>query len=276
MINKIKVSLCLIAFLFSSLNAHATDDSERAPDPADVTRVLTSVRVFMGVNSDDNNIAGDIELKLAGSFNKDNNFLTMLEVSGAEKESDPFEDGFDLREIRGRWFQVFGTGNDVMPKVGYSLDVIDRSNDDSELVDNIYAIGGVAKVPVLSNYVMYPNIALVQANLKDEYKKVISGSDDGQGIQLNVFNSVYLSKKGTYLMIIPQYTYLDFDSFKTQDLLVESRFGTPLTDDRSFWFEASYKETFSDIDSDTPAVSDVSFEARDDKRQFRVGVRYFF
>jgi hypothetical protein len=274
--NKLFSKAIITACITSSLYAYAGEPKDNAPDPADVTRVLTSLRVSVGTNSNDNDIVGETELKIGGSFNKDNNFLTLFEVQAAEKDRDPYEDGFDVRQIRGRWFQVFGTALSNIPKVGYSVDVIDRSNDDSESVDNIYALGGIIKVPVLDNWVMYPNIAAVQANLKDEYKSAMQGSDDGKGFQLNLYNSIYLSKSGTYLMISPQYSYLDFDSFTTQDLQLETIFGMPLTDNKRFWFVAKYSETFSDIDSDTPSVTNMSFKANDDKRQFRVGVTYIF
>lgn len=198
----------------------------------------------------------------------------MLSVSGAEKEEDPFEDGFDLREMRARWFQAFGTGVDGLPKAGYSLDYIDRSNDDSDVVDNIIAVGGIVKVPVLSNWVIYPNVAVVQANMKDEYK--YPGTDDGTGVQVNLYNAIYLSKKGTYMMVSPQYSYLDFDGYVTQDLLLETTLGTPISNNRRWWLNFTYKETFSDFDSDSFGLDSKSLYANDDKRQFRAGITYYF
>ncbi|TOR23013.1 hypothetical protein CGG78_23790, partial [Vibrio parahaemolyticus] len=254
--------------------AFADDKKEDAPDPADVTKVVTSLKLSAGTNSNNNDIAFEGELKIGGSFNADNNFLAMLSVSGAEKEEDPFEDGFDLRETRARWFQVFGTGVDGLPKVGYSLDYIDRSNDDSDVVDNIIAVGGIVKVPVLSNWVVYPNVAVVQANMKDEYK--YPGTDNGTGVQVNLYNAIYLSKKGTYMMVSPQYSYLDFDGYVTQDLLLETTLGTPISDNRRWWLNLTYKETFSDFDSDIFGLDSKSLYANDDKRQFRAGVTYYF
>ncbi|HIF9184416.1 TPA: hypothetical protein ACX6RJ_001723 [Photobacterium damselae] len=265
-------SILTVGLLSSSfVFANNKDDT---PDPADVTKVVTSFKLSAGTNSNNNDFALEGELKVGGSFNPDNNFLTMLSVTGAEKEEDSFEDGFDLREIRARWFQVFGTGLVGLPKAGYSLDFIDRSNDDSDVIDNIIAVGGIVKIPVLSNWVMYPNVAVVQANVKDEYK--IAGTDDGIGVQINLYNAIYLSKKGTYMMFNPQYSYLDFDGYVTQDLLLETVFGTPLTDNRRWWFNLTYKETFSDLSSDISSMPDKSMYANDDKRQFRAGVTYYF
>ncbi|EEX92880.1 hypothetical protein VIOR3934_07408 [Vibrio orientalis CIP 102891 = ATCC 33934] len=267
-------ALGIISLGLFSLNVNAKDDTNDAPDPADVTRVISSIKVAAGTNSNDNDFAIETEFKLGGSFNSDNNFLTMISINGANKDSDPYEDGFELREARARWFQVFGTGIGVMPKAGYSLDYIDRSNDDSEVIDNIIAAGAIFKVPVLKNWTVYPNVAAVQANVKDEYK--VPGSDDGVGIQVNIFNSIYLSKKGTYLMVNPQYSYIDFDNYTTQDLLIETILGTPISDNKRWWLNATYKETFSDIDSDNKFISSKSFKANDDKRQFRIGVTYYF
>ncbi len=274
--NIFKLSVFSISVLaMTALNVSANDD---VPDPADVTKVLTALKVSVGTNSNDYDAAVEAELKIGGSFNKNNSFLTMISAQGATKDSAESMDAddFDLREYRARWFQVFGTGMEGMPKAGYSIDYIDHSNDDSDPIDNIVAVGGVVKIPVLSNWVMYPNIAVVQANLKDEYK--INGSDDGKGFQLNIFNSIYLSKKGTYLMINPQYSWLDFDTYTTQDLLIETTFGMPLTESRKWWFSATYKETFSDVSFDNKSIAmpDVSYRVNDDKRQFRIGVTYIF
>ncbi|WP_158134143.1 hypothetical protein [Photobacterium damselae] len=264
----------LAAGLFSSSVVFADTTNDDAPDPADVTKVVTSFKLSAGTNSNNNDFALEGELKIGGSFSPDNSFLTMISATGAEKEEDSFEDGFDLREMRARWFQVFGTGLAGLPKAGYSLDFIDRSNDDSDVIDNIIAVGGIVKVPVLSNWVMYPNIAAVQANVKDEYK--IAGTDDGIGVQVNLYNAIYLSKKGTYMMVSPQYSYLDFDGYTTQDLLLEATLGTPITENRRWWFNLTYKETFSDLSSDISSMPDKSMYANDDKRQFRAGVTYYF
>ncbi|MGR5280958.1 hypothetical protein [Photobacterium damselae] len=264
----------LAAGLLSSSVTFADNKKEDAPDPADVTKVVTSFKLSAGTNSNNNDFALEGELKIGGSFNPDNNFLTMISVTGAEKEEDPFEDGFDLREMRARWFQVFGTGLAGLPKAGYSLDFIDRSNDDSDVIDNIIAVGGIVKIPVLSNWVIYPNVAVVQANVKDEYK--IAGTDDGIGVQVNLYNAIYLSKKGTYMMFSPQYSYLDFDGYVTQDLLLETTLGAPISENRRWWFNLTYKETFSDLSSDISSMPDKSMYANDDKRQFRAGVTYYF
>jgi len=261
----------------ASLNVSAKEDSS-TPDPADVTKVLTALKVQAGTNGKDNNPALEAELKIGGSFNKNNSFLTMISAMGAEKDSDKGkpngEDDFDLREYRMRWFQVFGTGYAAIPKAGYSVDYIDHSNDDTDMIDNIIAVGGIVKVPVLSNWVMYPNLAAVQANVNNDAKN--AGVDDGKGFQVNVFNAIYLSKKGTYLMINPQYSWIDFDAFTTQTLLIETTLGMPLTDSKKWWFNATYKETLSKLDSDTAGLDDESFKSDDDARQFRVGVTYVF
>lgn len=252
-------------------------ESEKAVDPADITRVVTALKVSAGTNSNNNDLAIETELKIGGSFNKGNNFLTMISATVAEKDGAESKGGdeedMDVRELRARWFQVFATGVDWLPKAGYSLDYIDQSNDDSTAVDNIIAAGVIVKVPVLSNWVMYPNIAAVTANVNDVAKS--SGMDDGVGVQLNVFNAIYLSKAGSYMMINPQYSYIDFDNVVTQDLLVETTFGTPITDNKKWWFSATYKETFSDVNPENGKSKD-SFKANDDKRQFRVGVTYYF
>jgi len=256
--------------------AKSTENTD-APDPADITRVVTSLKVSAGTNSNNNDLAIETELKIGGSFNPDNNFLTMISTTVAEKDgaenSGGDEDNMDLRELRARWFQVFATGADWLPKAGYSLDYIDQSNDDSTAVDSIIAAGVIVKIPVMSNWVMYPNLAAVTANVNDAAKS--SGMDDGVGMQLNVFNAIYLNKKGSYMMINPQYSYIDFDNVVTQDLLVETTLGTPISDNKRWWLSATYKETFSDVNPEN-APSKNSFRANDDKRQFRVGVTYYF
>ncbi|TON18050.1 hypothetical protein CGH62_26070, partial [Vibrio parahaemolyticus] len=73
-----------------------------------------------------------------------------------------------------------------------------------------------------------------------------------------------------------QYSYLDFDGYVTQDLLLETTLGTPISDNRRWWLNLTYKETFSDFDSDIFGLDSKSLYANDDKRQFRAGVTYYF
>lgn len=250
--------------------------SEDAPDPADVTRLMSSLQVYVGTNSNDNDLAVQSIFNVGGSFNKDNQFLTMLSATVAEKESaeqSGYENGMDLREFRARWYQVFGTGYEWLPKAGYSLDYLDQSNDDSTSIDNIVAVGAISKIPVLSNWSLFPNVAVVKADVNNSAKRI--GMDDGTGMQLNLFNSIYLGKKGTYMMINPQYSYLDFDNVVTQDLLIETMIGTPLTDNKKWWLMGVYKETFSHVNN-KGSHSSSSFKVADDKRQFRIGVTYYF
>ncbi|TON99741.1 hypothetical protein CGH44_24805, partial [Vibrio parahaemolyticus] len=60
----------LATSLLSSF-AFADDKKEDAPDPADVTKVVTSLKLSAGTNSNNNDIAFEGELKIGGSFNAD-------------------------------------------------------------------------------------------------------------------------------------------------------------------------------------------------------------
>ncbi|MEF1219527.1 hypothetical protein REH76_17320 [Photobacterium damselae] len=68
----------LAAGLFSSSVAFADTAKEDAPDPADVTKVVTSFKLSAGTNSNNNDFALEGELKIGGSFSPDNSFLTMI------------------------------------------------------------------------------------------------------------------------------------------------------------------------------------------------------
>lgn len=249
-------------------------DVKKEVDPADITRVISGIKVLGGFNGHKGAKAVEVELRMGGQIHKGNEFLTMLNIQSAEKKAYPDQDDFGVREVRGRWFQVFDTDNATMSRLGYSVDLINRSNDDSDPIDNIVAAGVVGKIAVNKAYSIYPNVAIVSAFNKDKYKSVL-GTRDGLGFQVNLFNSLYLNKKGTYVMINPQYSYIDFDSYISQNLMLEVQFGTPLTTDRRLWLAATYQENFSDVNSDNPAL-ETRFRANDDTRHYRIGLSYYF
>ncbi|MCG9664354.1 hypothetical protein L1D26_14825 [Vibrio mediterranei] len=257
----------LSAALLSVTSAQVMADEAQVNDPADVTRPQTYLKVDSGAKGKDGMTR--LQLNMAGSYSEDIGYLGQFETdfqTNLDAQPGKSKD-FGLSRIRARYFQVHATGLEVLPEIGFSLDYISYGSNwvaKNSGTEQTAAIGAVAKVITpFENWVSYPNLAV----MKNEY-------DNGRsenGWQANWFNSFYLTEKGSYITVNPQYAnYNNAIGKNEQSLELNFEGGIPLTNDGSIWGNVTYSEHFF------KAAGESRMKHLDGNREVRIGATWFF
>ncbi|ASI90027.1 hypothetical protein [Vibrio mediterranei] len=255
------------AALLGVASAQVMADEAQVNDPADVTRPQTYLKVDSGAKGKDGMTR--LQLNMAGSYSEDIGYLGQFETdfqTNLDAQQGKSKD-FGLSRIRARYFQVHATGLEVLPEIGFSLDYISYGSNwvaKNSGTEQTAAIGAVAKVITpFENWVSYPNLAV----MKNEY-------DNGRsenGWQANWFNSFYLTEKGSYITVNPQYAnYNNATGKNEQSLELNFEGGIPLTNDGSIWGNVTYSEHFF------KAAGESRMKHLDGNREVRIGATWFF
>ncbi|USD63079.1 hypothetical protein J4N45_18945 [Vibrio sp. SCSIO 43140] len=256
----------LVALSAMSTSTMAADEAE-VNDPADVTRPQTFLKIDSGAKGKDG--LTRLQLNMAGAWTENIGYLGLVEGdlqtnldAGEGQKKD-----FGLSRIRARYFQVHNTGLDLMPEVGFSLDYIGYDKNwvaKNSGVKTTVAVGAVAKVLTpWDNWVSYPNVTV----MRNEY----DNGKSGDGFQANWFNSLYLTEKGSYLQVNPQYSnYADETGKNAQALEMHFEGGIPLSQDGAVWGHVTYSEHFF------KGGNDSRMKHLDGNREVRVGATWFF
>ncbi|MCL9773329.1 hypothetical protein [Vibrio methylphosphonaticus] len=255
--------------VLSALTFTAQAAEEQTNDPADVTRPQTYLKVDSGAKGKDG--LTRLQLNMAGSYTEEIGYLAQLEGDfqtnvDADKNNGKSSD-FGMSRVRARYFQVHATVFELLPEIGFSLDYIDYANNwvaKDAGANNTVAVGAVAKVITpFESWVSYPNVAVMR-NSYDNGKS-------GNGWQANWFNSFYLTEKGSYITVNPQYAnYENAFGQNEQSLEMMMEGGLPLSSDGSVWGNLTYSEHFF------KAGGESRMKHLDGNREVRIGATWFF
>ncbi|WP_028863122.1 hypothetical protein [Psychromonas aquimarina] len=247
--------------------------ADSKPDPSD----LTSTNSFAsGIVSNDGEIS--VMGGIAGSYSPGNNFIGLLEHKSATKTSD---DGRLAQDTRLRYFQVIDIDAGIMPQIGFSVDYMkswkmSETNDQSAGSD-IAALGAIAKIKTpWESFSLFPNIAYVQG------KAEVGSADaelDLKGYQVNLFGSLAIGNSGDYLILQPQYMFLDAEARDGKSasgdvctFKMKSGYGAPVDDAGKWWAELSHTYTRTDAQ----LFRFDGAQLTDNDHLFELAVSYYF
>lgn len=263
------ISTLLILLFVSHVNGVIASEQI---DPSNLTQVNSFVS---GIVSSDKEVS--VMGGIAGQYSRGNNFLGLIEHKSGTKKG---PDGKAPQDSRLRYFQVFNTGADIVPDVGFSVDYMKSwkmtKNKDTSAGSDIVALGAIAKVATpWDAFTIFPNIAYVQGQTEigSNNEKV-----DLKGYQVNLFGSIALGDNGQYIVIQPQFMQLDakpksnkaakgdISTFK-----VKTGYGLPISENGLWWTELSHTYTKTNGKVSLP---DAAY--KDDDHLVELSISYYF
>ncbi|WP_163132737.1 hypothetical protein [Agarivorans sp. Alg241-V36] len=191
--------------------------SEEAIDPSNLTQVSTSA--YLGLSN-----KGDVKMSASLGLSLKNGQMAMGTLEGSMDNEGNYNDS------RLQYFHVFSTENMSVPRVAASLDIIDNANFTTA------AIGGVAMFnPNIESLTIFGRVGLLAGSYDDSFASMMGESNtDVLGGMAAAYFSWKPGKDGTYLMLSPEYTYMDGD-IETSILKTSVTLGTPLSNDSKRW-----------------------------------------
>jgi hypothetical protein len=210
--------IILTSMLCMSVHATFANETEAKIDPSDITAVNTSG--YLGLNNQ-----GD--LKLSTSISLTNGGSSSMSMGTLEASID---NQGNYKDSRLQYFQVFSTTNSVAPKVAASIDIIDNQNFTTG------ALGAVSMVnPGVKNLMGFARVGVLGGKYDSDFTRMMGESDEGiVGGMAAIYLSYKTGEDGTYIMLNPEYTYLD-GSIDTSIVKTSLILGTPISSDGKKW-----------------------------------------
>ncbi|WP_348637737.1 hypothetical protein [Photobacterium sp. DA100] len=225
-------TLIATTLLLAGLNiAFAAEAANNNIDPSNLTAVSTSG--YVGMNNQ-----GDVKLSASVGFGLNNGQMAMGTVEGTMGNDGKYKDS------RLQYFHVFNTGNKFAPTAAVSLDLIDNNNFTTA------AVGAISMFdPGIDNFVVFGRVGALVGQYDEGFTKMMGETDDSI---TGGMAAAYLSWKpgadGTYLMLSPEYTYMD-GSIETTTLKTSLTVGTPLSADGKRWGQFKIENTYGSMEA---------------------------
>ena len=255
----------------------ATQSQQKATiNPSD----LTAVNSFTSLNTDnEGKITG--MLGIAGQYSQGNNFLGLIEHGVGTRS-----EGQGKQDSRLRYFQVLDTGAQAISQIGFSIDYMKGWSKDSGAEgkspsSDIVAFGVIGKVATPWECVsLFPNIAYVTGEVKQEIDDKSGLKADLQGYQANLFASIDLGNAG-YIVLQPQFMSVDVDAkadtsnaTKTVNVFkMKTGYGIAVTQSKKWWVEVSH--TYARTSASTQ-LNKQTERLTDNDHKFELAVSYYF
>lgn len=241
---KYKKTFVLCSLLLSSQLVHAEASSQQEVDPADLTKVNTSV--FFGMN---NHNQFKVQGSVAGQYESGNGYMLL-------GEANMDEDG-KYGQSRVQYFHTTDTGWGGMPKAAASLDIIDN-----DLMTST-ALGGISLITSpWKNVMFFPQAAYVHGNLKSDFVDPLPEASQVDkslnGVMAAFYTSIRFDDQGSFVMFYPEYTRLYGDADIEVKKLVASM-GTPISAERNKWLMLKIESSETDVE-----IANRSLETQDD------------
>ncbi|MGR5266983.1 hypothetical protein ACPV5R_04440 [Vibrio astriarenae] len=252
---------------FSSAAIADEQDSE-VINPSDLTRVYTQAAVFLDSNadvrmsgmmtgawSDDIQFAGFAE----GTFGNDD-----AKVDGKHKL------GTDYQKGRAQYFQVHALNNSLMPRVGFSTDLIHQNGEagtakGSGLKDTtLFSAGVIGLINPAYTFgaKVFPNVAYTTG-------KVFGQSADGY--MLNMFLTKEIGDSGSFIQFSPEYFKAEGDVVSMESSKMSFFVSAPTRSDRTQWLMTRFEYGSADV-----VLPDGTAIDNDPELRVEIGMKWFF
>ncbi|KGY10224.1 hypothetical protein [Vibrio sinaloensis] len=226
--------LILIALLGMNTTAFANEHSEAVINPddlQDVTKINPQAAIF--VTSESNvRVSG----MFSGQWNEDIAFSGFAEgVIGNKNGENKFDS--DFLGGRAQYFQAHDLGNDVIPRAGFSLDLINQKTKGMKDT-TLFSVGAVAAVDsrFTPGFQMFPNLAYTTGEVFGE---------DVNGYLANLFFTTPIGDNGTFLLAWPEYFDVSGDTVEMESKSLNFLFQSPMKSNYSQWLvsKLAYNQT---------------------------------
>ncbi|OEF08544.1 hypothetical protein [Vibrio genomosp. F10] len=229
--NTFTKTILATTLLCSGMNLALADESTEKVDPSNLTAVNTSG--YVGMNNQ-----GDVKLSASLGFGLKNGQMAMGTLEGSMDNEGKYKDS------RLQYFHVFNVGNPVVPTAAASIDIIDNTNFTTA------AVGAVAMFkPGVESLTIFGRVGALAGEYDEGFASAMGETDtDIVGGMAAAYLSWKPGADGTYLMLSPEYTYMD-GSIETSTLKSSITVGTPLSADGKRWGQFKIENTVGSMQS---------------------------
>ncbi|AIW15623.1 hypothetical protein VITU102760_01515 [Vibrio tubiashii] len=209
--------------------------ADEAIDPSDLTNVYTQAAIF--VSSD-----ADIRLTtmFTGAWNESISYAGFVEGNFGNTDADKGNQfGTDYLGGRAQYFQVHEFNNTIMPKVGFSTDLIHLKHsglDDTGLL-SVGAIG-LINPAYTPGMMVFPNAAYTTGEVFGE---------SADGYMLNLFGTVPVGNSGAFIQFWPEYFSVSGDEVEMTSKSFNFLLNAPTSTDRRQWFISKLQYNTTDV-----------------------------
>ncbi len=252
---KTLLSCSILGALFS-FNVLA---EERVIDPSDLTQVYTQAAVFVTSDADIR-----VSSMLTGAWNEDISFAGFIEGNFGDRHADDEDKlGADYLGGRAQYFQVHATDSSMMPRVGFSTDLIHQKT--VGLKDTtLFSAGAIGLInPAYTPGMMvFPNAAYTVGDVLGE---------SADGYMLNLFATVQIGDSGAFVQMWPEYFNVSGDVAEMESKSFNVMVNAPVKSDRTLWLmtKLEYNSTDTVLPSGDVIDGDPQLKAE-------IGMKWFF
>lgn len=258
-----------LAFALSAL-AHAenSDDSNEVINPSDLTRVYTQAAMFLDSNADVR-VSG----MLTGAWNDDIQFAGFAEGTlgnNKAKIKGQHKIGVDYQKGRAQYFQVHALDSTLIPRVGFSTDLIHENGEAGEqkgvgLKDTtLFSAGAIGLINPAYTFgaKVFPNAAYTTG-------KVFGESADGY--MLNMFVTKEFGDSGSFVQLSPEYFKVSGDVVEMESSKLSLFISAPTRADRTQWLMTRFE--YGSVNAVLPDGTKID---NSPKLGVEIGMKWFF
>lgn len=258
-----------LAFALSTpVFAENSDDSSEVINPSDLTRVYTQAAIFLDSNA-------DIRMSgmMTGAWNDDIQFAGFAEGTlGNDKAKikGQHKIGSDYQEGRAQYFQVHALDSTLMPRVGFSTDLIHKNGEAGELKGSglkdttLFSAGAIGLINPAYTFgaKVFPNAAYTTG-------KVFGESADGY--MLNMFLTKEFGDSGSFVQLSPEYFKVSGDVVEMESSKLSLFISVPTQTDRTQWLMTRFEYGSADV-----VLPDGTEIDNDPELRVEIGMKWFF
>ncbi|MDF2154605.1 hypothetical protein [Vibrio sp. CAU 1672] len=248
--------------------AFAESQEAETINPSDLTRVYTQAAVFLDSNADvrasgmwtgawNDNIqfAGFAE----GTFGNDK-----AKIEGKHKV------GTDYQKGRAQYFQVHALNNSLMPRIGFSTDLIHQNGEAGALKGSglkdttLFSAGAIGLINPAYTFgaKVFPNVAYTTGQVFGE---------SADGYMFNLFLTKEFGGSGSFIQFSPEYFKVEGDVVEMESSKLNFFISAPTRPDRSQWLMTRFEYGSADV-----VLPDGTAIDNDPELRVEIGMKWFF
>ncbi len=261
------VTIATLLFAFSNVS-NAEEQESEVINPSDLTRVYTQAAVFLDSNA-------DIRASgmMTGAWSKDIQFAGFAEGTignDKAKNEGKHKVGTDYQKGRVQYFQVHALDNSLIPRVGFSTDLIHLNGEAGEasgsgLKDTtLFSAGVIGLINPAYTFgaKVFPNIAYTTGNVFGE---------NADGYMLNMFLTKEFGDSGSFIQFSPEYFKAEGDVVSMESSKLNFFVSAPTRSDRTQWLMTRFEYGSADV-----VLPDGTEINNDPELRVEIGMKWFF
>lgn len=210
---------------------------------------------------------------LTGAWSNDIQFAGFAEGTFGNdnaKLDDKHKLGANYQKSRAQYFQVHALDNSLMPRVGFSTDLIHQNGEagtskGSSLKDTTLFSAGVIGL-INPAYTMgasvFPNIAYTKGRVFGE---------NADGYMLNLFLTKEIGDLGSFIQFSPEYFHVQGDVVEMESKKLNFFVSSPIQTDRTQWLMTRFE--YGSVDMVLPKGTAID---NDNELRVEIGMKWFF